>query len=314
MNGNKPELLVAAGSLREVSAYIHAGADAVNIGEARFGMRLPGDILEHQLKEAVQIAHEHHAKVYVSVNTIMDHVLLEQLPSYLAELSQAGVDGVVFGDPAVIMAVRKHAPELKLHWNAEMTSTNYVTANYWGSKGAVRVVLARELNMEQVLEFKQKAELDVQVQVHGITNIYHSKRNLVRSYMDHVQESKHDAAEVSSVSDSGLYLIEKERQDERYPVYEDANGTHIMSGDDICMLENLHELMEERIDSLKIETLLKSQSYNETVIRAYRKVIDAYIADPEGYEFNDEWLEGIQAVQDPERELSYGFFYKEQVY
>ncbi|MFD2612632.1 peptidase U32 family protein [Paenibacillus gansuensis] len=306
----KPELLAAAGSMEQLKAYITAGADAVQIGEAKYGVRLPGSFSPEDMKAAVTEAHKLGAKVYAAVNAILDNSLLAELPGYLQTLQEAGVDAVVFGDPAVLMSARKAAPGMKLHWNAEMTSTNYATANYWGSKGAVRAVLARELNMDQVLEFKQKSELQVEVQVHGITNIYHSKRNLVQSYLTHTGKEGFSAAE----ADRGMYLIEKERQDERYPVYEDENGTHIMSSEDICMLENLHELMEGRIDSFKIETLLKSEHYNTVVIQSYRKVIDAYMADPQGYDFNDEWLDAIRAVQDPDRELSYGFFYKEQVY
>ena len=138
-----------------------------------------------------------------------------------------------------------------------MTSTNYATANYWAKQGATRVVLARELNMEQVLAFKEQAELAVEVQVHGITNIYHSKRELVKNYIEHQGK---DAAVQDRSIERGLFLIEHERRDQRYPVYEDSNGTHIMSSEDICMLENLPELMDGQIDSLKIEGLLKSSA------------------------------------------------------
>jgi len=165
--------------------------------------------------------------------------------------------------------------------------------------------------MEQVLEFKKHTELEVEVQVHGITNIYHSKRELVKNYMEHQGK---DASSQDRSIERGLFLIEHERRDQRYPVYEDRNGTHIMSSEDFCMLENLPELMDGHIDSLKIEGLLKSADYNETVVKSYRAVIDAYAADPEGYTFNQDWLDAIAKLQDPDRELSYGFFYKEQVY
>jgi putative protease len=107
--------------------------------------------------------------------------------------------------------------------------------------------------------------------------------------------------------------VEAERQDEHFPVYEDSNGTHIMSSEDLCMLENLHELMEAGIDSLKIEGLLKSPEYNSTVVAIYRKAIDAYAADPDHW-YDPAWLEEIAAIQPPDRPLDYGFFYKEQVY
>lgn len=307
----KPELVVSCSTVTELKRLIEAGADAVIIGEARYGMRLPGEVKLDEMQEAVSWAHEQKASVYVAVNNIFDNNALEGLFDYLAKLQEYEVDAVIFGDPAVLMNARSLPKPLALHWNAEMTSTNYATANYWAKQGATRVVLARELNMEQVLAFKEHAELAVEVQVHGITNIYHSKRELVKNYIEHQGK---DSDDQDRSIERGLFLIEHERRDQRYPVYEDSNGTHIMSSEDICMLENLPELMDGQIDSLKIEGLLKSSQYNETVVRSYRAVIDAYAADPEGYSFQQEWLDAIVKLQDPERELSYGFFYKEQVY
>jgi putative protease len=308
----KYELLATAGSLEELKCLVEAGADAVQIGDPRFGMRLPGNFPVEETAEAVRFAHSHGARVYAVCNNIMDNAVLSELPAYLKLLQEAEIDAVVFGDPAVLIAMKQAGVKLPLHWNAEMTSTNYVTANYWGTKGATRVILARELNMEQVIEFKQQAKIQVQVQVHGMTNIYHSKRTLVSNYYDHQGQ---DPTDENLGADRKLFLIEEERQDERFPVYEDRNGTHIMSSDDICMAESLHELMEAGLNSFKIEGLLKSIEYNETVVRCYRQIIDAYTADPDGYVFNEEqWLEPIRALQHPERELSFGFYYKEQVY
>jgi putative protease len=307
----KPELLVSVGSVDEMKRLITAGADAVIMGEHKYGLRLSGEVKENELSDAISWAHEHGAKAYIAVNHIFANEDLEELAAYLSKLQQSGTDAIMFGDPAVYMIVRDLPRPMKLHWNAEMTSTNYATANFWASKGSARAVLARELNMEQVLEFKRRANMEVEVQVHGITNIYHSKRELVKNYMNH---QGNDATNQNRSMERGLYLIEQERQDQRYPVYEDRNGTHIMSSEDICMLENLSELIEGGVDSLKIEGLLKSVEYNETVVRSYRAAIDAIISDPSGDSFNPKWLENIQQLQDPERELSFGFFYKEQVY
>ncbi|WP_372813032.1 peptidase U32 family protein [Paenibacillus sp.] len=310
----KPELLIPAGTVREAQRYIEAGANAVVVGEHRFGLRLPGEISIAGLEELVPWAHARNACVYVAVNNLMDNGLLAPLETYLKELDRVQVDGLVFGDPAVLIAVRRAAPGMKLHWNAEMTSTNYATARYWAGKGAVRMVLARELNLEETLEIKrQLPELEVQVQVHGITNIYHSKRSLLTNYKEH-QGRPEELEQLDLGMDEGLFLVEQERQNERYPVYEDVNGTHIMSSDDVCMLDSLHELLEGGIDCLKVESLLKTPAYNETVLRSYRQAIDAYTADPGGYRFQEEWLEAIRKLQDLRRELSYGFFYKEQVY
>src|SRR5690606_16112650 len=116
---------------------------------------------------------------------------VNELPAYIQAVHSYGADAIVYGDPAVLMAVKEHAPGMKLHWNAEMTSTNYATADYWGRRGATRYVLARELNMEQIIEIKQNSKLEIQVQVHGMTAIYHSKRSLVQSYAEHQQQAEY---------------------------------------------------------------------------------------------------------------------------
>lgn len=307
----KPELLTTAATIDEMTRLIEAGANAFNIGEQKFGMRLAGDFTPDRIAEAVKLAHNGGAKVYVVANNIMDNTILPELPGYLSQMEQCGADAIVFGDPALLLAAREAGVKLPFHWNPEMTATNYATANYWAGKGATRVVLARELNLEQVLEFKRKANIEVQVQVHGITNIFHSKRQMVKNYFDHLGRPVDNAV---IGKERGLFLLEAERQDEKYPIYEDKNGTHIMSPDDVCMLESLHELLEADIDSLKIEGLMKDVRYNETVVAAYRKTIDAYFADPEGYTFDEELLQEIERIQPGERPLSFGFFYKEQVY
>lgn len=307
----KPELLVTAGTMEEMERLIDAGADAVQLGEQRYGMRLPGDFDLPVLEQAVRLAHSKQAKVYVVANNIMNNDVLPELPAYVKEVARIGADALVFGDPAVLMALKQAGVEIPLHWNPEMTATNYVTANYWAGKGATRVILARELNLEEVLAFKQNVKMEVQVQVHGMTNIFHSKREMVSNYLKHQGLAPNPS---DHGKDQGLFLIEVERQEEKYPVYEDCNGTHIMSSDDICMLEDLHELLAAGIDSFKIEGLLKPLEYNVTAVRAYRQAIDAYAADPSAYEFNPEWLEAIEKIQPAGRELSFGFFYKEQVY
>jgi putative protease len=307
----KPELLATAASLDELERLMDAGADAFVIGEERFGSRLAGTFTLAMIAEAVKLAKPRGVRIYVSMNNLIDNDTLEAMPDYIRSVCETGADAIVFGDPAVLMAARELAPGMGLHWNAEMTSTNFVTAEYWARRGATRYVLARELNMEQIEDTKAKSALPIQVQVHGMTNMYHSKRPLVNSYLDyHGDKDRLEDAE----RERGLYLTEAERPGERYPIFEDAAGTHIMSSDDICMLENVHELLSISVDSLKIEGIMKSAAYNEIVVRAYRKAIDAYMADPEGYSFQEEWLDAIREAQDPNRELSFGFFYKEQVY
>lgn len=307
----KPELLATAASLEEAAALLDAGADALLIGDDRFGMRLAGHFSLEDTEKVVAMAHARGCKIYAGLGGLMSNRLLDELPAYVKAIAELGVDGIEFGDPAVLLTVKREAPHMKLHWNAEMTSTNYATANYWGSKGASRVVLARELNMEEMTDMVPLLEVEAQVQVHGMTNIYHSKRKLVESYMSH-QGRPSDGGSLGK--ERGLFLIEAERPNEKFPIYEDENGTHIMSSDDICILEDLHVLMEAGVDCFKVEGLLKSIAYNVTVVKAYRHAIDLYHTDPDAYAFRESWLKPIRHLQDPERELTFGFFYKEQVF
>ena len=281
------------------------------IGEARFGMRQPADIAQEQLEQAAEAAHRLGAKLYVNMNKLFRNHELEALPAYLRAVKIAQVDAIVFGDPAVLLNAREHAPDVPLFWNAEMTGTNSSSASYWGRRGASRAVIARELNEEEIVDLKAKAAMEVQVQVHGMTNIYHSHRNLLESYMQHLGR---EATLIRKGPDRGLYLVEAERPDEKFPVYEDENGTHVMSPDDICLLEALPELIRAGVDSFYIEPLLKSDEYNETVLRSYREALDRWHRDPEGYSFDEEALENIRRLQSPDRELGFGFLYKEQVY
>jgi putative protease len=321
--GRKPELLATASSLDELKRLADAGADALLVGGPPFAARAAGPFDLEMIREAARLLHPRGKRVYVLVNHLLDNTALEALPEYIRGLAEAGADAVECGDPAVLMTVREEAPRLGIHWNAEMTATNARTADFWGRRGASRAVLARELNGEEILAFKAKTSLDVQVQVHGMTNIYHSKRRLVESYLEHMADTGRafelrgrdgKEAERPAGPSQGLYLIETERPDSRLPIFEDEAGTHIMSPDDICLLEVVHELLEGGIDALKIEGLLKSPEYNEAVVRAYRTAIDEWLRDPEGYRFREEWLEPVRALQDPRRELTFGFYYKEQVY
>jgi putative protease len=307
----KPELLVTAGSIAEIRVLVQAGANAISIGHAKYGMRLSGSFSLDQLEQAIQEAHEQAVKVYIVMNNVMHNAILAELPAYLKKLQEFGADAIIFGDPALLIAARDAEVTIPMHWNPEMTATNYASANYWAGKGATRVVLARELNMEQVLEMKQRVGMEVQVQIHGMTNIFHSKRNMVSNYRSHQGK---DAPNQRFDLEQGLFLVEEERKDGKFPIFEDENGTHIMSAEDICMLENLHELMDGQIDSFKIEGLQKSIAYNEAVVRAYRHVINSYTLNPSEYTFNPEWLETIERLQPQDRPLSFGFFYKEQVY
>lgn len=305
----KPELLVTAKDLEEMGRLLEAGANAFSIGHQRYGLRVAGDFELPQIEEAVKLAHQRQAKVYVSVNALFHNDVIKLLPDYLKQLEQIGVDAIVFGDPGVLITVWEIGSKLRLHWNTETTSTNYETVNYWAKKGASRAIVARELSLDNVLKIKAKTNIEIQAQVHGMTCIFHSARRLVRNYMQHINE------EGGTGLEAGLYLKETKREESHHPIYEDMNGTHIMSSEDICMLEHLPAFIDGGIDSLKIEGLFKTTAYLEQVVRIYREAIDTYCADPEKFQMKlNDWLHVIHSIQPAERRLGTGFYFKEQIY
>ncbi|MGO4887374.1 peptidase U32 family protein [Anaerobacillus sp. MEB173] len=308
----KPELLVTPNKVEDIERLIHAGATAIMIGEQKFGLRLAGEFSPEDVKEATTIAHQLGAKVYVAMNAIFHNDKLPLLPEYLSFLAETGVDAVVFGDPAVLMAAREVAPNMQLHWNTETTATNYFTANYWGQKGAKRAVLAREINMDAIVEIKENAEVEIEVQVHGMTAMFQSKRFLVGNYMEF--QGKDLKVEGERGKDRNLFLLDPERN-AKYPIYEDENGTHIMSPKDICIIDELEDMLDVGIDSFKIDGILKTVEYMEEVTKMYREAIDLYFEDPDSYEEKkEEYIERIKAIQPKNRDIDTGFFFKETVY
>ncbi len=307
----KPELLVTPTKVDDISRLINSGATAILIGEEKYGLRLAGEFNREDIKESVKIAHDLGAKVYVSMNALFHNDKLEFLPEYISFLSDVNVDAIVFGDPAVIMAAREAAPEMKLHWNTETTATNYFTANYWGQKGAKRAVMAREINMDSIVETKEKAEVEIEVQVHGMTCMFQSKRTLIGNYMEF--QGKDLKVEGRS-KDRTLFLHDPER-DAKYPIFEDENGTHIMSPNDICIIDELEDMLDAGVDSFKIDGVLKSVDYIEKVTSLYNQAIELYLQDPDAYQDKKFfYLEEIEKIQPINRNLDTGFFFKETVY
>ncbi|TCJ04266.1 peptidase U32 family protein [Cytobacillus praedii] len=308
---SKPELLVTPIRVEDIIPLAEAGADAFVIGEQRYGLRLAGEFLKDDIKKAIELAHEKGKKVYVAMNAIFHNEKIEELSDYIAFLQDANADAVIFGDPAVLMAAREAAPNMKLHWSTETTGTNWYTCNYWGRKGAKRAILAREINMDAIVEMKENAEVEIEVQVHGMMTMFQSKRSLLGNYYEYqgkVMEVENRKQE------HNMFLHDKER-DNKYPIFEDENGTHIMSPNDICIIDELQEMIEANVDSFKIDGILKSPEYILEVTKRYRKAIDLCVEDPDQYDdVKDELLSEIEEIQPANRPLDTGFYFKETVY
>jgi U32 family peptidase len=307
----RTELLVTPLSVNDILPLAEAGADAFILGEQRYGLRLAGEFNREQVKQAIELAHSKGKKVYVAMNAIFHNEKIDELSDYIKFAAEAKADAIVFGDPAVLMTAREAAPDMKLHWATETLGTNWFSCNYWGKKGAKRAVLAREINMEAIVEIKENAEVEIEVQVHGMSCMFQSKRSLLGNYY----EFQGKVMEIENRKmEKNMFIHDKEREN-KYPIFEDENGTHIMSPNDICIIDELQELLEAGVDSFKIDGILKSSDYLIAVTKAYREAIDLFYKDPDLYDDKkDELLEDIEAVQPANRKLDTGFFFKETVY
>ncbi|MCM3765381.1 peptidase U32 family protein [Neobacillus niacini] len=307
----KPELLVTPITVDDILPLAEAGADAFVVGEQRYGLRLAGEFNREQVQKAIELAHSKGKKVYVAMNAIFHNEKLAELNDYIRFAADAKADGIIFGDPAVLLAVRETAPEMKLHWSTETTGTNWYTCNYWGRKGAKRAVLAREINMDSIVEIMEQAEVEIEVQVHGMSCMFQSKRSLLGNYFEYqgkVMEIENRKQQ------KNMFLHDKEREN-KYPIFEDENGTHIMSPNDICIIDELQDMLEAGVDSFKIDGILKTPEYIAAVTKLYREAIDLFAEDPDLYEDKkDELLEAIEEIQPDNRPLDTGFFFKETVY
>ncbi|SDM21327.1 putative protease [Bacillus sp. OK048] len=307
----KTELIVTPVSIDDISPLAAAGADAFVIGEQRYGLRLAGEFNKDQVKQAIELAHGLGKKVYVAINAIFHNEKIAELSDYIKFVQEANADAIIFGDPAVLMTAREVAPNMKLHWSTETLGTNWFSCNYWGKKGAKRSVLAREINMDSIVEIKENAEVEIEVQVHGMSCMFQSKRSLLGNYYEYqgkVMEIENRKIE------KNMFLHDKEREN-KYPIFEDENGTHIMSPNDICMIDELQEMLEAGVDSFKIDGILKSSEYLLEVTKVYRKAIDLFFEDPDLYEDKKyDLLVSIEEIQPPNRKLDTGFFFKETVY
>ncbi|MFP5113701.1 peptidase U32 family protein [Bacillaceae bacterium C204] len=307
----KTELLVTPITVNDILPLIEAGADAFVVGEQRYGLRLAGEFTRGDVQKTIELAHAKGKKVYVAMNAIFHNEKIDELNDYIKFVSDVKADAIIFGDPAVLMTAREIAPDMKLHWSTETTGTNWFTCNYWGKKGAKRAVLAREINMDAILETKENAEVEIEVQVHGMSCMFQSKRSLLGNYYEYqgkVLEIENRKME------KNMFLHDKEREN-KYPIFEDENGTHIMSPNDICIIDELQEMLEAGVDSFKIDGILKSSEYILAITKAYREAIDLYSKDPDAYEDKkDELLAAIEEIQPANRSLDTGFFFKETVY
>lgn len=305
------ELLAPAGNLSKLKTAIIFGADAVYIGGEEFSLRTAADnFTREEMVEGINFAHERGKKVYVAVNIVPRNDELERISEYAEILYEIGADGVIVSDLGAFSVIRKAAPDLPVHISTQANNTNYESANLWHSMGASRIVLARELSLDEIKGIREKLpeDCEIEVFVHGAMCVSYSGRCLLSNYLTNRDSNKGECAQPCRWK---YYLMEEKRPGEYMPVFENDKGTFIFNSKDLCMIEHIKELDEAGVKSLKIEGRVKSEYYVSTVVKAYRRAIDDYYA---GKEFDKALYDEVLKVS--HREYSKGFYFgnPEQIY
>lgn len=311
----KIELLAPAGNLEKLKTAIIYGADAVYIGGEAFSLRAMADNFDREkMLEGLEFAHKRGKKVYVTVNIFAHNSDIERMPEYIRGLYEIGVDAIIVSDLGVFSIAREVAPELEVHISTQANNTNYKTAEFFYKLGAKRIVLARELSLDEIKEIRTKAPLEMELEafVHGAMCMSYSGRCLLSNYMTGRDANRGACAHPCRYK---YYLMEEKRPGEYFEISEDERGTYIMNSMDLCMIEHIPDIVESGIMSFKIEGRMKSSYYVATVVKAYREAIDSYLKDKGSYSFNPRWMEELSKAS--HREFSTGFYFgkpKKQIY
>lgn len=304
---NKVELLAPAGDLNKLKTAINYGADAVYLGGESFGLRKASkNFTMEEIAEGVKYAHDRGKKVHVTLNIIPHNKDIVGVEDYVRELYNIGVDALIVADPGMIMKVQEAEPRMNIHISTQGSVTNSSTVKFWDKMGAERVVLARELSLEEIKGIIEDTNNEVQIETfaHGAMCMSYSGRCLLSNYMTGRDANMGDCSQACRYK---YHLVEEKRPGEYFPIEEHEEGTFIMNSKDLCMIQDVHKLIEAGITSLKIEGRVKSEYYLATIIRTYRMAIDSYYADPENYEFDPYLLEEVKKVS--HRDFTTGFYF-----
>lgn len=306
----RPELLAPAGTLEKLKTAIHYGADAVYIGGDAYGLRSrAGNFSFEEMAEGVAFAHERGAKVYVAANMVTHENNEIGAGEFFRTIRDIGIDAIIVSDPALMQIAAMDAPGLEIHLSTQQSAVNYETLNFWQEAGLTRCVLGREVSMAEVAEIRQNTTVEIEAFIHGAMCIAYSGRCVLSNHMSN-RDANRGGCSQSCRWKYGLFDLPTAGNREmvgKGEEGEDIDEAFSMSAVDLSMIEHIPDIVENGIDSLKIEGRMKSIHYVSTVVNVYRKAIDSYLEDPENYELQQDWVDELWKVA--QRELATGFFY-----
>ena len=300
----RPELLAPAGDMERLKMAVLYGADAVYLAGTDFGMRaFAGNFAPDELRAAVEYAHAHDVRVHCTINTMPRNDEIVRLPEHLELLNDAGVDAIIVADMGAFTLAGKYAPKCERHISTQASISNFETANAWYDLGASRVILARELSLEEIRTIREKTPKDLEIEafVHGAMCVSYSGRCLLSNYMTSRDSNRGACAQPCRYQ---YALMEEKRPGEYFPIEEDEKGTYILNSRDMCMIDHLKDLVDVGLDSLKIEGRAKSAYYAAIVTGAYRHCLDDVMA---GRPIDPVWRDEVDHVS--HRPYATGFYY-----
>ena len=309
MERKKPELLSPAGDWEKLKMAVAYGADAVYLAGTAFGMRsFAGNFTDEELPRAVKYAHDRGVKVHVTVNTMPRWNEAEQLPAHLEKLDAAGVDALILADLGAFTLAGKYAPHCQRHISTQQSIANHVCAQAWYDLGASRVVLARELSLEEIAAIRARVspELELEAFCHGAMCVSYSGRCLLSNYMTGRDSNRGECAQPCRWK---YYLVEENRPGQYMPIGENEEGSYILNANDLCTAPFLDLICKAGVDSLKIEGRAKTFYYVASVTAAYRKALDQYLANPasDTFDLPDSVLDELNRTS--HRHYSPGFYF-----
>lgn len=300
----RAELLAPAGDAESLQSALDFGADAVYLAGKSYGMRAGAKNFDEEgLCQAVQNAHSHSVKVYVTCNTVPLNEEADRFPEFISMVQNAGADAVIAADIGVIAMIREYAPGLEIHASTQTGIVNYRTACELYKMGVKRAVLAREVNLENIGIIREKIpqDMEIEVFVHGAMCVSFSGRCLISEYLTGRNANRGECAQPCRW---GYYLMEEKRPNQFYKVFEDERGTFILNARDMCMIEHLDDLLDAGVYSLKIEGRAKSAYYTALTTNAYRSALDCVLKG----ETPPKWvLDEVNKIS--HRPYCTGFFY-----
>ncbi len=302
-----PELLSPAGDRERLEAAVRFGADAVYLGSSEYTMRsAPKNFSHTQVAEAVAYCHQNGVQVYLTCNTLPRNDEADGIGDYLRFVGESGADGLIVADIGVMMAARRLIPQVELHMSTQTGIVNWRAACELHALGAKRVVLARELSLEEIRVIREKTpqELELECFVHGAMCMSFSGRCLLSNYMTGRDGNRGQCAQPCRWS---YRLMEEKRPGEYFPIFEDESGSYILNARDLCMIEHLDKLAAAGVSSFKIEGRNKSAYYVAVITAAYRAALGELGKNPGHYELPQWIVEETRRVR--HRDYCTGFYF-----